>query len=77
MDELLRQDGKKRDEYAQLNNKLSESVDGEEEIESTKDEATESTTMEDKTRDGKLKESNSIERDNKELIELIKEFRRW
>ena len=45
-----------RDEYAQLNNILAESLDDdEEEIESPKDEAAESTTMEDETRGGKLK----------------------
>ena len=50
LDELLRQDGINRDEYAQYNNMLAESLGSglAKEIESTKDEA-ESTTMEDVT----------------------------
>ena len=52
-----------------------------EEIESTKDEA-ESTTMEGKSREVKLKKifrstvEYLIQRDKKELLELIKEFRK-
>ena len=56
---LLRQDGINLDEYAQLNNMLAESLDekddDEEEIITTKDEPAESTTMEDETRELKLK----------------------
>ena len=56
-----------------------EDDDDEEEIESTKDE---STTMEDETREGKLKKiirstvEYLIQHDQKELLELIKEFRK-
>ena len=73
----IRQDGINRDEYAQLNNMLAESLD--EEIESAKNE-TESTTM--KEDEGKLKKlirsavEYFIQRDKKELLELIKEFRK-
>ena len=86
LDELLRQDGINRDEYAQLNNILAESLDDdEEEIESTKDEAKWTTVEddEDESRGGKLKKlirpsaDYLIEHDKKELIELIKEFRKY
>ena len=84
LDEVLRQDGINRDEYAQLNNMLAESLDeedddDEEERESTKDDLT---TMEDETREGKLKKLIRLtvecltQHDKKELLELIKEFRK-
>ena len=79
LDELLRQDAINRDEYAQLNNMLAESLDEEDEIESTKDES-ESTTMEED--EGKLKKlirstvEYLIQHDKKELVEFIKEFQR-
>ena len=57
LDELLREDDINQAEYAQLNKMLAESLDEEDEIESTKDE-TESTTMEED--EGKLKKFNSI-----------------
>ena len=81
LDELSRQDGINRDEYTQLNNILAESLESETETESTKDEA-ESTTMEDDEDEGKLKKlirstaDYLIQPDKKELIELIKEFRK-
>ena len=50
LDELLRQDDINRDEYVQVNNILAESLELEK---STKDEAG-STTIEDKSREGKL-----------------------
>ena len=77
LDVLLRQDGINRDEYAQLNNMLPKSLD--EEDESTKDEV-ESTTMEED--EGRLKKlirstvEYLIQYDKKELLELIKEFRK-
>ena len=58
LDELLWQDGINQDEYTQLNTMLTESLDedeNEENIESTKDKSAESTTMENETREGKLK----------------------
>ena len=80
---LLRQDGIDPDEYAPLNDMLAESLDDDEkEIESTKDEAAESTTMEDETREGKLKKiirsttDYLNEHDKRKLLELINEFRK-
>ena len=55
LDVLLRQDGINRYEYTRLNNMLAESLESETEIESTKDEAAESTTMEDEEVEGKLR----------------------
>ena len=61
---LLRQDGINRDENAQLNNMLAESLDDNKaEIESTKDEAAESAKVEDETREGKLKKIISFNTD--------------
>ena len=81
--ELLWQEGINWDEYAQLNNILTESLDdGEEDIELTKDEAAESTILEDETREGKLKkiiwstDAYLIEHDKKDLLEWINEFRK-
>ena len=73
MDEFLQQDGKNRDEYTRLNNIIAESLESETEIEPTKDEAAESTTIEDEEDEGKLKK---LIRYTTELIELIKEFRK-
>ena len=58
LDELLRQDGINQDKYAQFNNMLADSLDDEEEIESIKDEAAESTMMEEETHEGKLRKIN-------------------
>ena len=80
-DELLRQDSVNRDEYTQLNDMLTESLESEKGIESSENEV-ESTTVEDETREGKLENlvrsttDHLIEHDKKELLELINEFRK-
>ena len=77
LDELLRKDGINREEYTQLDNVLAESLGSgidEEEAEEDK--------TEDETCEGKLKKliqstvEYSIQHDKKELLELIKEFRK-
>ena len=69
LDELLRQDCLNQDEYKQLNTMLAESLDGEMDIEPASEEEDEFKKM------IKATTNDIIESDEKELTELLTEFK--